>query len=401
MQLVPAYSWLCFGCRCIILMRFFFVFYRDNQDQYNSDILQQFNDLPFYLLNVSAPFNPTSSFYHVDLSLKKFTAKKSKYYVRFDTLFNFKSSLLSEPSKRPHGLVKSIKKLIQRLKESRQYLWSSDFLREDAVILELCKTILVPLFDDVALEPRYKSKCKQTGAKAQDIGLGSVDTWHGMPDVRIGCCCMVSTKEPLHADEEDNDSIDELLVPIDQDSSTVEQEPIVLQTRSPSSAASIEEKLTMKTCHTSQLVALSVMSSFTQHNLEPEENSLVPTIMISSSGFKVCLYDCVHDILLISDVKNISHNGHLSPSGILMLWIVVNHRLFLRPLTSDHLKHLLDYKSTIIEKLKTFSVYDDYCKLQDLNVNWGGICKDPDSPTFPRTELLPPSSKRMKHTDSD
>ena len=376
--------------------------YSFDRAEYNPDILQQFNDLPFYLLKVSAPFNPTSRFSQVDLSFNKFDLNK---YIRFDTLFDFSPLLLSTPNVRPQSLVKSIDVMIKQLQKSHRCPWSSDFLKEDDVMLELCKTVLLPLFDEVALEPRYKRKCKLPGAKAQDIGLGTVDTWHGMPDTRIGCCCIVSTSESLHSETEDNfdsESLNEPPVPAGQDpSSAIEQESsLVLPTESPSSAASVEGELSMKPCHTSQFVALSVTSSFTQHNIEPKENSLVPTIMINSNGFKVCLYDCEHDILLISEVKNIAQQGHLSPSGILMLWIVVHHRQFLRRLDSEHLKHSLGYKSTIVDKLKMFSVHEKFLKLKNLYVDWGDIRRDPEGPTYPRTELLPPL-KKMKYDSGE
>ena len=137
----------------------------------------------------------------------------------------------------------------------------------------------------------------------------------------------------------------------------------------------------------------------TQHNIEPKENSLVPTIMINSNGFKVCLYDCEHDILLISEVKNIAQQGHLSPSGILMLWIVVHHRQFLRHWIVS-LKHSLGYKSTIVDKLKMFSVHEKFLKLKNLYVDWGDIRRDPEGPTYPRTELLPPL-KKMKYDSGE
>ena len=45
---------------------------------------------------------------------------------------------------------------------------------------------------------------------------------------------------------------------------------------------------------------MSVISSFTEHNLHQNLNPMVPSVLINSSMIQICIYDCVDDILLIT-----------------------------------------------------------------------------------------------------
>ena len=49
-----------------------------------------------------------------------------------------------------------------------------------------------------------------------------------------------------------------------------------------------------------QFVATCTTSSFTNYNNNITSNPLTPTILMNHNAFHVGLYDCVHDILLIS-----------------------------------------------------------------------------------------------------
>ena len=68
-----------------------------------------------------------------------------------------------------------------------------------------------------------------------------------------------------------------------------------------------------------QLVATSVTCSFTYYNTG--STSLVPTVLINHNAFRVCMYDCVADLLLISDPYNLYDTGRygsktVSPSAV-------------------------------------------------------------------------------------
>lgn len=84
----------------------------------------------------------------------------------------------------------------------------------------------------------------------------------------------------------------------------------------------------------SQLISTSAVSSFTHKKLHPDANSMIPTILINKTSFIICLYDSIHDVLLISHPKNLCTKVQqaqyspyrISQSGALLMWIVVNHR---------------------------------------------------------------------------
>ena len=81
-----------------------------------------------------------------------------------------------------------------------------------------------------------------------------------------------------------------------------------------------------------QVISTCVVSSFTAHSRHPNKLAMVPTILIDTNQFWVCLYHCEKDVLLISDVKLLATKGHLSRSGLALLWLVMNHRYVgLRP----------------------------------------------------------------------
>ena len=62
-------------------------------------------------------------------------------------------------------------------------------LTEKGVLLDIASTILLPLCSEVVLEKRYKAELAKMPRPPElscaDIGLGSVDTWHGTPDLRV------------------------------------------------------------------------------------------------------------------------------------------------------------------------------------------------------------------------
>ena len=88
----------------------------------------------------------------------------------------------------------------------------------------------------------------------------------------------------------------------------------------------IEGKVSFNDFHLQQAVAINVVSSFTEKSCHPDKPTSVPTILIDQNGFRVSLYDCEQDILFISNTVSLSTRGHLSQSGLVFLWAVLNHR---------------------------------------------------------------------------
>ena len=88
----------------------------------------------------------------------------------------------------------------------------------------------------------------------------------------------------------------------------------------------VEFKSSIGLVHLPQAVSICITSSFIEHNLHKHIEATVPTILMDGSNFRVILYNCVHDVLLISEPKNLCAKERLSSTGVTLLWIVINHR---------------------------------------------------------------------------
>ena len=76
-----------------------------------------------------------------------------------------------------------------------------------------------------------------------------------------------------------------------------------------------------------QVVAICVVSSFTENANHPDMLALIPTILIDKASFRICLYDCRKDVLLSNYFSRlflriyllkqwlIFHQSRLSSSG--------------------------------------------------------------------------------------
>ena len=118
--------------------------------------------------------------------------------------------------------------------------------------------------------------------KAEHIGMGSKDTWHGTPDAHVRGCSIVY-----------NPGVDDDRLSVSSSESDGTTTPL-------------EAKRKIKFWdNVDQLVATCVMSSFTEHSLHPHKNTLVPTIIMDPTIIQVCLYDCENDILLVSEPKGL------------------------------------------------------------------------------------------------
>ena len=95
----------------------------------------------------------------------------------------------------------------------------------------------------------------------------------------------------------------------------------------PSHDISLEGKLRIvDRANLPQLVSTCVVNSFTEARLNPKLNPVVPTILFDRFTFMICLYDCLNDILLISDPRPLTTKHGISRTAMLLLWLTVNHR---------------------------------------------------------------------------
>lgn len=164
----------------------------------------------------------------------------------------------------------------------------------------------------------FKKKYRQfarniPGVTASHIGLGTEDTMHGTPDMRINCCNVLWAPTVLmdgdssHDDDPSSDN--------DSDNDVEGKKTFTYAERN----QEMEE-------HLHQLVAMSVVCSFTQYNISKQP--MKATILLNSSSFRVCFYDCINDVLLLSSPKKFYKVAEkaLSRSGVLLLWICIHDR---------------------------------------------------------------------------
>ena len=213
--------------------------------------------------------------------------------------------------------------VLKWISNCKKHLWppprfGQHKVSEYSVMLDIAWHILVPLCQEVTMEKRFETFLKSqqpmpyvdVHIKTKDIGLGSVDTWHGTPDSRVRGAEVLLSSRICYEDEDDiraNSSGDESIV-------------------SDGTTANIEGKVTAKDASLAQVVGTCVISSFTEKSVHPEQSPLVPRFLVDKDKFRVVLYNCEKDLLLISDPKLLSTNGCLSQSFMAFLWIMLNHR---------------------------------------------------------------------------
>ena len=86
--------------------------------------------------------------------------------------------------------------------------------------------------------------------------------------------------------------------------------------------------------HLPQVSTQVVVWSFVQHNRHPDENPLVPAILINMRSFRFVMYDCVHDVFLelTDDVPFLNKTGQFKLLSIAYLWVILHHSMFLNRL---------------------------------------------------------------------
>jgi len=171
--------------------------------------------------------------------------------------------------------------------------------------------------------------------------LGEVTTWHGAPD-GYSDLVVSSTCDVLDDDDDSSDV-------------------------STGGKASCEAKATkLGLSELNQVTGHSVVMSFVHNKRHPDQNPLVPAIGIcgNSGTYVASLYDCHKDILLhLHVVQWLDRDGKLVESAVVLLWLLLHHKLFLRPL-ADASKC---YKSGLQEIFKITGVLDKYQALDTHN----------------------------------
>ena len=113
-----------------------------------------------------------------------------------------------------------------------------------------------------------------------NIGLGSVKTGHGTPDMRVrgGEVAFV-----MRTVEESG------IAMLDCDDGEA----------SDSNTTTFEGKIHFNEANLPQLVATCIIAPFTEHTCHPRKPTIIPTLLIDEKCFRVCFYDCATDILML------------------------------------------------------------------------------------------------------
>ena len=317
-------------------------------------------ETPFFVCKMVSDFCEVSSFSSCDFCIEahKDPDDPSRFCAfKFLDLFNV--------DLKPKD-VDSAMKFINRCKSIYWPCdhWSPDFVEsEKTIMIDVCTTILLPLCNEVILERRYQDSLESMHWSSLTCGairLGTPKTWHGTPDgrVRAGGVNLLCSK----TDEGDAGSDEE--------------------------SDGMTTKIKIKLANLPQLVAMNVVSAFIEHSLHPGLNPMVPSILIGKNRFRVSLYHCEKDILLLSGEVSLSTGSFLSQSAVVLLWAVLNHRRFL----VDTLPSGGNYKVGIKSRLERGDKLKHFTALSDKTVDW---YKARDALTFADggIHFLPPRKK--------
>ncbi len=232
---------------------------------------------------------------------------KYKGYVCLSELVEFDTDVLtkSNENKEVNVAVNSLLLLLQQGIVQVDCNYSDT---EKYVLYTLVDKIFQHIASSVTLERRVHSKyVKRHFRNSEKIGCGDLGigcnqtTWYGTVDGRLRGTS--SSFIPLVSIGEDYEDEDE-----DSDGSSLVME------------------MKAKIKQDSQSIGSVVLSSFIEHNRHPSLNPLVPCILINCSTLKVFLYDCISDVLLISEGVSFREGDVVKEECILFLWLFVNHR---------------------------------------------------------------------------
>ena len=292
-------------------------------------------------------FNPSSSFTSVSPLLDKPVVQKvNGKYKEMGWYFSriFDTSTMDKFTGAVTDICKSTKMQRQQT--------------EADTVIQLIMKVMLPLFGEATVEKNKRyirsddSLTKISGLDMKFIGMGNSMTWHGSPDFRIGYVCVLCDVEEgdPYAFEPEPSTISESYIP-----------------HSLSSPTNFEAKLQIENVDRDQLTAACVVSSFINHKVH--KKSMTPAVLINGENFIISVYDCVQDILLISDpIKYVSYDkdkGTLDRFGLVALAIAIHYKTTMLPIPCTNSL----YKSGILDKLQEFGCLQHFQSLDDMGVD--------------------------------
>lgn len=294
----------------VTLIMFFSCRRKENAEEnayFLDDLLTDVKDVSFYFYRVTENFNPTSAFSRIDLNMAPFKSTDGAHIgIKAEELYKLNQITATGENRDAVHFICTCKDIP----------WPPfTQMSEHTAFIEISRQILAPISgkNEVILDRTYRNLLKDlvtdSRLTSDCIGFGSSETWHGSPDARV------RGTEIIGHNFIDDDATEPFGSDNDEEISDT------------CSNVSTGTTTTIETKHLQQLVATCVVSSFIENNLQKKLPSMVPSILIDANGFSICFYDCVDDILLISQtIQLLSKTNRLSSNGVLLLWLTINHR---------------------------------------------------------------------------
>ena len=121
-----------------------------------------------------------------------------------------------------------------------------------------------------------------------------------------------------------------------------------------------------------QVIGHAVVASFVHHKRHPQQNPLIPSVGISSEGGVIAaLYDCQSDVLLSRppEVTWLNRQDRtLDRCGVVLLWLLLHHSLFLKRLSGVNLK-----RAELLRNFANGGALEHYLNLASHHVaSWPG-----------------------------
>lgn len=165
---------------------------------------------------------------------------------------------------------------------------------------------LSKLASDITLNMDYSSQVEEVESpmiKVDHLGMGNRNVWHGTPDARIRGTEVVS-EVALFSERHD-------------------EQP---QPSSQGDSTCIEAKRKIVPSNVSQVVAATIVASFTENNIHKTLPSAIPSILINEKHAFIIIYDCQLDILLVSSPIVFKEGDTIKENEAFILWVAINHR---------------------------------------------------------------------------
>ncbi len=260
-------------------------------------------DLNICVVKVTKPFGAIEKLSRLTLQHKNVCG------FRLEEMIDFNIDLLTKGAMNNEDLNKAINSLLPNLKVTKKInVDISDQCMEKYVLRELIENLFQHISSSVTLEYRSHHHWVDTvfGDSSKvicgNLGMGcNESTWYGTVDGRLRGHLPVSSIPVISLEEDEY-----------------------------SDGASVVVEVKTNVTHSSQAIGSVVLSSFIEHNLHKDLNSLIPCILINCYTLQIFLYDCEADILLISEKIIFRQDKEVNKESILLLWLFINHRLVVK-----------------------------------------------------------------------